>query len=314
MKISKYCPWLVLLPFVLLLQGCDYAIFNPKGQVGEEIKFYLYATVFAMLIVVIPTLIMIVYFPYKYRHRKDGNYENVEYKPDWAHSSKIEFFAWGVPIAIIAVLATFTYIATHKLEPQKWLTDEKPKTIEVVAMNWKWLFIYPDEQIATVNELYMPVDQPVEFRITSDGTMNSFFIPRLGSQLYAMSGMENKLNLVANEVGVYQGISSNYSGFGFAGMEFKTHAVTDADFASWVQKVRNQGSPINEQIYAELSKESRNNPVAYYGSVSPGLFDYVMRKYESKIDKSNPHAEHSEGSGEVAETDNTSTNQVGESK
>lgn len=272
--------WASLLAVVaLLLAGCsdEYVLMSPKGPVGEHIRNTILLTTGAMLLVVIPTMIMTVVFARKYRHgTKD---DKTLYHPDWDHSGKIELFAWGIPILIIAVLATATYITTHSLDPRQPLNDKPPLKIQVVALNWKWLFIYPEEQVAVVNQVAFPVNQPVEFLITSDATMNSFFIPQLGSQLYAMSGMENRLNLMADEAGTYQGISSNYSGYGFAGMRFKALALPQAEYDAWLDKVRAQGSPLTAQAYQALRADSRNNPVTYYNDVNPLLFKNIIDKY-----------------------------------
>ena len=261
----------------LFLQGCDYALLSPKGPVGEQIRTTLLITCGAMLLVVIPTLFMIVYFARKYSSKRPDVEKT--YAPEWDHSGKIELFAWGVPIMIIAVLATITYIATHRLDPRRRLSEAQPMVIDVVAMNWKWLFLYPEEKIATVNELAIPVKQPIEFHITSDSTMNSFFIPRLGSQIYAMSGMENRLNLMADNVGVYQGLSANYSGFGFAGMKFKTHALSHDDYRKWVAKVRREGTPLTDTVFGALQKDSRFHPVTYYSKADPGLYGKIIHQF-----------------------------------
>lgn len=270
-----YPPVLVLI--ALLLQGCDYALLSPQGPVGEQIRKTLLITAGAMLLVVIPTLFMIVYFARRYSS-KHADVEKT-YAPDWDHSGKIEAIAWGVPIVIIAVLATITYIATHELDPRRRLSETQPMVIDVVSMNWKWLFLYPDEKVATVNELAIPVDQPIEFHITSDSTMNSFFIPRLGSQIYAMSGMENRLNLMATSAGVYQGMSANYSGFGFAGMKFKVHALSRNDYREWVANVRSAGVPLTDAVFSALQKDSRFHPVTYYSEADPGLYGKIIHKF-----------------------------------
>lgn len=282
----------VMAALMLFLTGCsdNYVLINTKGPVGEHIRDTILLTTGAMLLVVIPTMIMTVVFARKYRHgTKEGK---IVYTPDWDHSNKIEWFAWGVPIAIIAVLATATYITTHSMDPRKPIGDEPPLKIQVVALNWKWLFIYPEEQIAVVNEVAFPVNKPVEFLITSDATMNSFFIPQLGSQLYAMSGMENRLNLMASEAGEYKGISSNYSGYGFAGMKFKALAKPQAEYEAWLEQVRAEGTPLTDEGYVKLRADSRNNPVAYYNDVNPLLFKNIIDKYVGVEDGYASHNNH----------------------
>ncbi|MDW2406147.1 ubiquinol oxidase subunit II, partial [Vibrio sp. 1262-1] len=175
---------------------------------------------------------------FAYRYRASNTDE--EYAPEWSHSTKIEVVVWTIPIIIIAILATITWRSTHELEPSKPLvSDVKPMTIEVVSLDWKWLFIYPEENIATVNYVAFPKDVPVTFKLTSDNIMNAFFIPRLGTQIYAMPGMVTKLNLIANHEGDYKGFASNYSGEGFSQMKFTASAMPDrAAFLNWVQKVK----------------------------------------------------------------------------
>ncbi|WP_038369646.1 ubiquinol oxidase subunit II [Brackiella oedipodis] len=280
MKVRKFLlSALLFLP--LLLQGCDYALFNPKGPVGHEIRGTLFLTVGAMLIVVIPTLLMVIIFAWKYSAKNKKSQQT--HTPEWDHSKKIEIFAWGIPIIIILFLATVTYIETHRLDPRKHLLVDgqqvQPKVIDVVALNWKWLFIYPDEKIAAINEVAFPVNQPVEFHITSDSTMNSFFIPRLGSQIYAMSGMESRLNLMADTVGTYPGISAMYSGYGFAGMQFKAHALSLEDYSQWVNKVRSQGTPLTDDVFKSLQPDSRWVPVTYYSEADPGLYSKVINSF-----------------------------------
>jgi len=199
----------------MLLGGCNMEILSPKGDIGIQEKTLLLTATGLMLIVVIPVLIMIVAFAWKYR----ASNTKADYQPKWAHSTAIEAVVWTVPCIIVAILAVITWRSTHALDPYKPLVSEhKPVTIEVVSLDWKWLFIYPEYDIATVNEIAFPVDVPVNFRITSASVMNSFFIPQLGSQIYSMAGMETKLHLNAREIGTYAGISANYSGGGFSGM------------------------------------------------------------------------------------------------
>lgn len=277
MKVRKLTllPMLFVIP--LLLQGCQMELMSPQGPVGKDIRTTLLITLGAMLIVVIPTLWMIVHYALKYRHSNQAVEQ--EYAPDWDHSTKIEAWAWGVPIFIIIILASITYYAAHKFDPRNRLSNAQPMVIDVVAMNWKWLFIYPDEKIATINELAFPVNQPVEFHITSDSTMNSFFIPRLGSQIYAMAGMENRLNLEATSVGVYKGMSANYSGFGFAGMHFKAHVLSREDYQKWLETVRAEGTPLTWDVFKTLKKDSFSNPITYYSNADQSLYGQIIHQY-----------------------------------
>ncbi|PID65609.1 MAG: ubiquinol oxidase subunit II [Gammaproteobacteria bacterium] len=276
MKVQKYGPIALLLFTVLFLGGCDFALFAPEGEIGQNIRDTIFITVGLMLLVVIPTLCLIVWVALKYRK---GN--NADYEPEWEHSNKIEMWAWGVPIVIIAILATITYFASYSMDPRRPIESKKETmTIQVVALEWKWLFIYPEQGIATINEIAVPVDTPVEFLITSNDSMNSFYIPRLGGQLYAMAGMENRLHLIANQKGVYRGISSNYSGFGFSGMRFKVHSVADEEFAQWVAKVKTSPKKLDMTSYKQLEKRTKDNPVEYFGHIDPLQFKNIIEKFK----------------------------------
>ncbi|TVP15780.1 ubiquinol oxidase subunit II [Shewanella sp. KCT] len=261
----------------LMLAGCEGGVLDPKGQVGIDEKQLIVIATLLMLIVVIPVIVMTLYFAWKYRDGRDHEI----YAPKWAHSKTIELVVWCVPIVIVGILGVITWHSTHKLDPYQPLEHEaEPITVEVVSLNWKWLFIYPEQGIASVNELAFPANVPVNFKISSDTAMNSFFIPQLGSQIYSMAGMTTKLHLIANEPGTYKGISANYSGAGFTGMKFNAIATpTRGDFNAWVAKVKREGAALGPESYRELAKESSNNPVSYYASVSDGLFEQIVMQY-----------------------------------
>jgi len=231
MSKKRYPRLFGILPFLgmLLLSGCNWTLLDPKGQVGIEQKNLILIATGLMLLVVIPVIIMTVAFAWKYR----ASNKAATYTPDWSHSTKIEAAVWIIPILIIIALGYVTYKSTHKLDPYRPLdSDVKPIQIDVVALDWKWLFIYPEQGIATVNKINFPANTPVNFRVTSDAVMNSFFIPGLGGQIYAMAGMTTKLHLIANENGEFDGISANYSGAGFTGMKFKATATSQEDSTS----------------------------------------------------------------------------------
>lgn len=274
--IIKRLRCLVLLAAAMLLSGCQYTLFDSKGVVGKDIGDTILLTAGIMLIVVIPTIILSVWLPFKFR----ASNTDAEYEPEWEHSNKIEAVVWFIPIAIIAVLATITYIKTHELDPREPLaSDKEPLTIQVVALDWKWLFIYPEQKIATINEVAFPVNQPVEFLITSYTTMNSFFIPRLGGQLYAMGGMENRMNLMAKEEGVYRGLSSNYSGFGFSGMRFKAHVTNDDEFENWVNSVKASSKVLDEATLEQLKKKTRDHQPEYFSDIDPLQFKNIIEEF-----------------------------------
>nr|WP_255555339.1 ubiquinol oxidase subunit II [Enterovibrio paralichthyis] len=266
-----------LIFFTLGLSGCSGGVLDPKGQIGIDEKYLIIISTILMLLVVIPVIVMTLYFSWKYR---DSRTQEI-YAPKWAHSTKIEATVWAIPIIIVVILGAITWRSTHELDPYKPIEGKgKPLTVEVVSLNWKWLFIYPEQGIATVNKLVFPTDVPVEFKITSESTMNSFFIPQLGSQIYSMAGMTTQLHLIANEPGTFEGFSANYSGSGFSGMKFDAVATTTRDeFDTWVSKVKSSGSPLTQSDYVELAKPSEFHPVEYFRSVDQGLFDSIVMKY-----------------------------------
>ncbi|MFM2482341.1 ubiquinol oxidase subunit II [Celerinatantimonas sp. YJH-8] len=263
----------------LFLTGCQGGIFDPKGQVGVEEKNLIITATILMLLVVIPVIILTLVFAWKYR----ASNTNARYEPKWSHSSKIELFCWGIPIVIIIVLGSITWISTHKLDPYRPLdVKEGTPTLEIqaVSLDWKWLFIYPEQGIATVNQVVFPKDTQIRFRVTSQSVMNSFFIPQLGSQIYSMAMMETKLHLIANEAGTFDGMSSNYSGEGFSGMKFKAIATpSEADFEKWVNQVRQSNHVLNDATYQALAKPSENHLVEYFSAVKPNLFSQIVHQY-----------------------------------
>ena len=302
MRLRKYNKSLGLLSLIagtVLLSGCDSALLDPKGQIGLEQRSLILTALGLMLIVVIPAIVMAIGFAWKYR----ASNKDAKYSPNWSHSNKVEAVVWTIPILIIIFLAVLTWKTTHALEPGKPLDhDAKPVTIEVIAMDWKWFFIYPEQGIATVNEIAFPANTPVEFKITSNSVMNSFFIPRLGSQIYAMAGMQTKLHLIANEAGTYDGISSNYSGAGFSGMKFKAIATPDnATFDAWIAKAKQSPKVMNDMAtYEKVAAPSEYNKVEYFSSVKPNLFKDVIGKFMShgkSMDVTQPEGEHSSHEG-----------------
>ncbi|MDO6840423.1 ubiquinol oxidase subunit II [Paraglaciecola chathamensis] len=282
---------------ILLLSGCEGGVLDPKGQVGIDEKYLIVVATVLMLLVVIPVIGMTLYFAWRYREGR----EHEIYDPKWAHSTKIEVVVWLIPIVIIAILGTLTWYSTQELDPYKPLDHKhEPITIQVVSLNWKWLFIYPEQGIATVNEVVFPKDVPVEFKITSDTTMNSFFIPQLGSQIYSMAGMTTRLNLIANEAGEFDGISANYSGAGFTGMKFKAIAKdSEQDFEKWVSAVKHSPATLSDDSYAQLAKHSENNPVSYYGSVDSQMFQHIVMQFMGNMKQQDMHGEHQEHSAQM---------------
>ncbi|TBW51275.1 ubiquinol oxidase subunit II [Marinobacter halodurans] len=273
----------------LLLSGCSSALMDPKGQVGEEQKVLIITAFALMLIVVIPVIVMTLLFAYRYRESN----KDATYKPNWAHSTAIEIVVWLIPCVIIVVLAILTWVTSHSLNPMKPIAEDGKETMEIqaVSLDWKWLFIYPDQHIATVNELAIPTDTPIRFHISSGSVMNAFWVPELGSQIYAMAGMDSQLHLIADETGEWQGKSSNYSGAGFAGMTFPTHSMTQEDFKAWVQKVKDESTQTLsfDDGYQELAKPSEDVPVQYFSKVSPNLYNDILNSFRKGI--SDEHGE-----------------------
>ncbi|MHC8383530.1 ubiquinol oxidase subunit II [Pseudomonas sp. LB3P14] len=279
MSKNRYPRLLGLLPLLgtLLLGGCNMTLLDPKGQVGLDERNLIITATLLMLLVVVPVIVMTFLFAWKYR----ASNTNAVYTPKWSHSTKIEIAVWAVPVLIIIALGYVTYKSTHALDPYKPLeSDVKPITIEVVALDWKWLFIYPEQGIATVNKIVFPAHTPINFKITSDAVMNSFFIPALGGQIYAMAGMQTKLHLIANQNAEMDGISANYSGAGFTGMKFKAIATSQEDFDAWVSEVKKAPKQLEKAEYEALAKPSQNNPVELYSSFTPNLFQTIVDKYE----------------------------------
>jgi cytochrome o ubiquinol oxidase subunit II len=269
---------LVLLSGTLFLSGCNHIVlFDPKGPVADQ-EISLIILAFAlMLIVVVPVFIMAIWFSIKYRESNTRS----TYKPQWAGSTKIELAIWMVPVLIVAVLSYHTWTKTHQLDPYKPLgIPGEEIQIEVVSMDWGWLFIYPDYDIATVNELVFPVDAPLSFRLTSSTVMTSFFIPQMGSQMYAMAGMQTRLHLMAEETGTFEGQNQEFSGKGYENMHFRVIAVTPEEFGKWVNKVHASPETLDLARFNELSMPKLNFAVTYFSSVDSDLFRYILSKFK----------------------------------
>lgn len=235
----------------------------------------MFVTIGLMLIIVIPVFALTFGIVYKYRVGRDATYT-----PDWDGSRLLETLWWGFPIVIITILAMVTWRASHDLDPSKPLaSNQRPLVVQVVALQYKWLFIYPEQQIATLNYFQFPAGRPVSFKITSDAPMNSFWIPQLGGQVYAMSGMSMPLQLEADRPGAFRGVSANISGRHFADMHFTAVATSSDDFATWAAGAKHTSQRLNAQSYTKLMQPSTNAPLITYASVTPGLYDAVVEKY-----------------------------------
>ncbi|MBN9274660.1 MAG: ubiquinol oxidase subunit II, partial [Mesorhizobium sp.] len=249
---------LLLLPLIGLLSGCDFVVLAPAGDIAAQQRDLLVVSTGLMLIIIIPVMALTVFFAWRYRQSNTS----ATYAPDWDHSTKLELLIWAAPLLIIICLGALTWLGTHLLDPYRRIDrieagqpvtqEHKPIRVEVVALDWKWLFIYPDLGIAAVNELAAPVNQPIDFRITSSAVMNSFYIPALAGQIYAMPGMETKLHAVINRPGTYTGFSANYSGAGFSGMRFAFHGFSPEAFDQWVAQARSGGTTLSRDVYLAL--------------------------------------------------------------
>jgi cytochrome o ubiquinol oxidase subunit 2 len=260
----------------LLLSGCRIAVLDPKGVVAASEKQLLIEATLLMLIIVIPVIIMSFVFAWHYRAKN----AKALYRPEKSHNTLLELICWTIPCIIIGILAVMAWKTSHSLDPFRPIDPEtKPIRIQAIALNWKWLFIYPDEKIATVNYVEMPTNVPVVFFITSDGPMNSFAIPRLAGQIYAMAGMRTKLYMKATSPGVYRGFSANISGDGFSGMHFQVHAVGIDEYNQCLKTVRGSSNALTSEGFAKLLLRSENNPVELYSSVPNNLFNQMIMKY-----------------------------------
>lgn len=257
----------------LALSGCG-GVLQPRGPVGAAEKLILIDSLAVMLIIVVPVILATFGFAWWFR----ATNAHAKYRPDWSFSGHLELLVWSVPTLVITFLGGIAWFGSHTLDPYRALPGPAPIEIEVVSLDWKWLFIYPSERIATVNQLVVPVGTPLHFRLTSAGVMNSFFVPQLGSQIYTMAGMASQLNLQADAVGEYKGLSTQFSGQGFADMRFAVSAVSAADYRRWLAETRTKGAPLDANAYAALSRPSKNAGTSTFKTVDPGLFDAIVNQ------------------------------------
>lgn len=265
-----------------LLAGCNMIVMNPAGDVAVQQRNLILAATALMLLVIVPVIALTFLFAWRYRAT---NAEST-YDPDWHHSTQLEVVIWTVPLLIIIALGAMTWISTHTLDPYRALgriapskpvpADAKPLVVQVVALDWKWLFIYPDLGIASLNELAAPVDQPISFKLTSSSVWNTFYVPALAGMIYAMPGMETQLQAVMNKEGVYRGRSAHYSGSGFSRMEFDFRGLDRAGFDAWVAKAKAGGATLDRAAYLKLEKPSEAVPVQHFASVENELFKAIL--------------------------------------
>ena len=257
----------------LLTAACNRGVLDPAGPIAAQEKQLLINSTAIMLAIIIPTMIATVAFAFWFRR---GN-TKATYRPDWEYSGAIEMVVWGIPILTIMLLGGIAWIGSHDLDPTKPLqSDVAPLKVEVVSLDWKWLFIYPDQGVATVNELVIPTGTPVSYRLTSATVWNTFWVPQMGSMIYTMPRMATQLNLQADKQGTFEGLSGHFSGDGFPGMQFKVRSLPRNQFAAWAQGARGQGAALDAKAYADLSKPSSYVTPITYGAVAPGLFDSIV--------------------------------------
>ncbi len=273
------------LPIALgVLGGCNMEVLHPAGDVAAQQAHILAVSTGLMLLIVVPVMVTTVLFAWRYRQSN----KDALYQPDWHHSTMLELVIWSAPLLIIIAVGAITWISTHTLDPYRRLgriaegkplaANAKPLDIQVVALDWKWLFIYPEQGIATVNEVAVPINREVRFSLTAGSVMNSFYVPALAGQIYAMPGMETKLHGVLNRAGSFEGFSANYSGAGFSGMRFRMIGMDDAGFNSWIATRKSTGKVLDSKAYLVFQRPSQNVRPGYWSAVDPDLFRRITER------------------------------------
>ena len=267
------------------LGGCSEGVLDPKGPVAAAERLIMLNSTGIMLAIVIPTILATLGTAFWFR----ASNTRAHYMPDFAYSGRLELLVWSIPIMTVILVGGVTWIGSYDLDPPKPIASaEKPIRVQVVALDWKWLFIYPEQGIATVNQLTIPVSTPIRFELTSSGVMNSFLVPQLGGQIYTMAGMVTQLYLQADYVGTYRGMSANYSGAGFSDMYFNVNAVPAEKFAQWVVATRDSGSVLDAQSYAALAKPSQAVAPFSYRAVAPDLFKSILTNLTTVMQSGEP--------------------------
>lgn len=262
---------------VWYLHHTNIAVLEPRGTIGAQEKHLMLVTVLLAGVVVIPVFVMLFAFAWRYR---EGNAHRAKYSPELDGNAAAETVWWLIPATIILILSVITWNSSHSLDPYKSLASStKALNVQVVALDWKWLFIYPDQHVASLNALELPTNTPVNFEVTADAPMNSFWIPQLGGQIYAMPGMSTQLHLMASTVGTYYGSSANISGVGFSGMNFEAHAVSSSDFAKWVASAQKSSTTLSANEYNSLAKPSQNVTPTTFKNPIANLYDTIVMQY-----------------------------------
>jgi cytochrome o ubiquinol oxidase subunit 2 len=269
----RYVVLAVLLLGAATLGGCTDGVLDPKGPIAAAERQILFNALGIMLAIVIPTVLATFGVAWWFR----ASNKRATYRPDFRYSGRLELLVWSIPAMTVFLLGGVTWISSYDLDPPRPIASAaKPVRVQVVSLDWKWLFIYPEQGIATVNQLTIPVGTPVSFELTSSGVMNSFWVPQLGGQIYTMAGMTTRLHLQADHLGTYRGASANYSGNGFADMRFNVDAVPAEKFAQWVDAARSAGRVLDRQTYGDLAKPSEAVVPFTYRAVAPDLFNHVL--------------------------------------
>ena len=259
-----------------LLKDAHIPVLMPSGEVANQQKDLIIFTVLLALIIVVPVFAMLFIFMFKFRETSKKS----KYRPENASNAKLEILWWGIPIAIVILLSVVTWITSHSLDPYKKIESSKPTLeIEVVALQWKWLFIYPDESVATINDLTIPIDRPVHFKLSADAPMSSFWVPSLGSQIYSMNAMSSQLNLIANEKGVFKGYNANINGQGYARMVFDVNVVDDSQFEQWHSEISKSSTSLDKSMMKKLTQQSIEEQPVYMKLTDKNIYSSVIMKY-----------------------------------
>ena len=268
----RYVLLAVVLTGAAVLGGCNEGVLDPKGPIAFANRQILLNSLGIMLAIVIPVILATLGVAFWFR----ASNERARYRPNFAYSGRLEMLVWSIPAMTVFLVGGVAWVGSHDVSPRKPIASTvKPLRVQVASLDWKWLFIYPDQGVASVNRLTIPVGTPISLELTSSGVMNSFFVPQLGSQIYTMAGMITRLNLLAEEAGTYRGFSAQFSGEGFSDMHFDAEAVTGEKFAQWVGTARSAGPELNATTYADLAKPSTAVAPFTYRSVAPGLFENI---------------------------------------
>jgi cytochrome o ubiquinol oxidase subunit II len=270
----------------MLMASCNEGVLDPRGPVGKAERVILYDSTAIMLAVVIPVIVLTLVFAWWFRARN----KRARYRPDWEYSGRIEMIIWSIPALIVLFLGGIAWTGSHDLDPPMPLAESTaPLDIEVISLDWRWLFIYPHEGIASLNRLVVPAGVPLRFRLTSTTVMNSFFVPQLGSQIYTMPNMVTRLNLQADEPGTFEGLSAQFSGDGFSDMRFDLVSTEAEAFKDWVNTTKAKGGVLDARTFEELVKPAKAEGAQTYSQVSEGLFDKISSRSMAAVPPQGGH-------------------------